>query len=90
MENEKQQLIIGVFDPGKEVKESIANLQKQQKTINGAMVAVIVVVAIGFIAVVMGVFAIFIDHQDYSRERYNEYIKILEEKEQQLKVNQNL
>lgn len=89
MAEDKKRLIIGVFDPNKEVKESIAKLQKQQKIINGAMVAVIAVVAIGFIAVVMGVFAIFIDHQDYARERYNEYIKLLEEKEQEAKTGSN-
>ncbi len=84
MGDEKQQPIIKVYDPEKEVKEAIATLQKQQKVINWAMVAVVLVVAVGFIAVVIAVFAIFIDHQDYAAQRYNDYIELLEQKEQTL------
>lgn len=83
MADEKQQPIIKVYDPEKEVKEAIANLQRQQKIINRAIEAVVIVVAVGFIAMVIAVFAIFIDHQDYAVQKYNDYIELLKEHEQQ-------
>lgn len=76
--------IVTVYRPEEEVKKAIASLKKQQKIINWAMVAVVVVVSLGFIAVVIGVFAIFIDHQDYAAQRYKEYIELLEQHEQKL------
>lgn len=85
MADEKQQPIITVYDPEKDVKLAINTLQKQQKIINWAMVAVVGVVSLGFIAVVTAVFAIFIDHQDYAEQRYDKYIELLEKNEQQLK-----
>lgn len=84
MADEKQQPIITVYDPAKEVKEALATLQKQQKMINWAMVAVVLVVAVGFIAVVIAAFAIFIDDQNYAAQRYNEYIELIESHEQEL------
>lgn len=78
MADEKQQLIIKVYDPQKDVKEAIASLQKQQKTIHWAMVAVIAVVTLGFVAIIVSVFDIFIDHQKYAAQRYNRYIELLE------------
>lgn len=77
MADEKQQPIIKVYDPEKEVKEALVILKKQQKIINWAMVAVVAVVALGFVAVVASVFAIFIDHQDYAAQKYNEYIELI-------------
>lgn len=84
MADEKQQPIIKVYDPEKEVKEAIATLQKQQKVINWAMVAVVLVVAVGFIAVVIAAFAIFIDHQNYAAQRYSEYLELIESHEQKI------
>ncbi|MBT5016796.1 hypothetical protein HN748_01320 [Candidatus Peregrinibacteria bacterium] len=86
MADEKQQPIITVYDPEKEVKEAIKTLQKQQGIIHWAMVAVVLVVAVGFITVVIAAFAIFIDHQDYAAQRYNEYIELLEKREQYLQL----
>lgn len=81
MTNEKQQLIFQVYDPEGQVKEALTALQKQQKLINKAMVGVVVVVALGFSAIVIAAFTVFIDHQDYAAEKYSEYIKLIEQKE---------
>lgn len=77
--SEKVQNPILIFDPASEVKKAIAVLEKQQKMINYAMVAVVGVVALGFIAVVSSSFAIFIDHQNYAAERYASYMETLSE-----------
>lgn len=74
----KRQPIIKVYNPGKDVEDAIVTLQKQQKIINSAMVAVVTVVSLGFIAVVTGVFAIFIDHQDYAAQQFSQFVEQLE------------
>jgi prefoldin subunit 5 len=80
-----EQPIIKVYDPEKEVKEAISTLQRQQKIINRAIEAVVVVVAVGFITIIIAAFDIFKDHEDYAEQKYNEYIELLEKRENELK-----
>ncbi len=93
MTDEKQQSIIQVYDPEArtekaiaKVQEAIDSLRAQQKIINSAMVGVVIVVALGFIAIVVAVFAIFINHQDYATQKYNEYIKLVDQHNKQIKL----
>ncbi len=68
-----------------EVEDAIHDLKKQQKFINYGMIAVIIVVALGFVTTVIATFTIFIDHQNYAAQLYDDYIQLLTKKEEQIK-----
>ncbi|MCX6808037.1 MAG: hypothetical protein NTZ80_04590 [Patescibacteria group bacterium] len=69
---------IEIFDPNAKVAEALSAVKKQQEFITWIIGAIAVAVAIGFIAIIVAVFAIFIDHQNYVGERYDEYIKLMD------------
>lgn len=62
--------IITIDDPVEKVREEI---NKRLDFHQNIIYAVLVVVAVGFIAIIIAVFAIFIDHQDYAAKKYEEY-----------------
>lgn len=84
MTDENQQPILEVYDPIKPVQEAIDSLQRQQKVINSAMVGVVIVITLGFVAIIVSVFSIYINHQDYTAQKYSEYIKLIEEKQKNI------
>jgi hypothetical protein len=83
MKKTDQKLIIEISDPSDEAADAIkARLDFHQNIIY----AVLVVVGVGFIAVIIAVFVIFIDHENYATEKYEKYINLVETESEKLKV----
>lgn len=76
---------IEFYNPEEPVKKAIAELRKQQRNTKDIMIAVIVIVSLGFITLIIAVFGIFISHQDYSTQKYKEYIDLVEKEKTQIR-----
>lgn len=72
----KDKTIIDILDPVEELEKAVnARLDTHQNVIYAGFG----VVVIGFITIIIAVFAIFIDHENYAAQKQEQYINLLQE-----------
>ena len=81
MTKTEEKPIIEISDPSDEARDAV---NKRLDFHQNIIYAVLVVVGVGFVAVIIAVFAIFIDHENYTAEKYQEYIDLVEKKSEEI------
>lgn len=78
LKNKKKFLVEIPSQPDEAREAAVEEIKKRLDLHQNIIYAVLVVVAVGFIAIVIATFDIFIQHFNYQAEKYSEYTKKLD------------